>query len=556
MAKQTHPKSQDNLLLKPQTLEFLGLEQQPFTTSILSEEAIYSDPVLAKLFGTLKHHLEFSELILIVEGPLGSGKTTLFRRMFQIQSPSLFLLPIQAEATDTLVQIQQKMSIHLQDQGDANYLDDNLKRLSVFDQMPALIIDDAHLLSDTTLQELLRYKQQLADDKDVQLKLLLLANPGMANTLEQISNLDHSQLYVQSMPAFTPKQIQAFINHRLKQAGVTEHVPLDDKQLDMIVKKTAGTPSAIMAQATTVLDVIARNKSNRPNLQLTRPICLLIILTLVTLVGLASYFFLFTETPQQPQITPALTEPSPAPTLQAPAPVEHVEEFTTAEGDIQIHDQPQDIATITGTLADNSATEDLITDTTPPVADNDKLNASENMPEEMIASPVADVVTEPVIPEAINMAPAPIEPPVAAEPIAEPAQPLRPSIKAPSPKPAEKAPVPTPAATTLSPALQQLEAMGLKNPAWLKQQSPDRWTLQVLGARDPETLIKFARQHRLGADSAWFITDLNGKPWYVLVHRLYGNRDIARNAISRLPAGLRQARPWVKSLQSIHKSMH
>ena len=107
----------------------------------------------------------------------------------------------------------------------------------------------------------------------------------------------------------------------------------------------------------------------------------------------------------------------------------------------------------------------------------------------------------------------------------------------------------------MAPALQQLEAMGLKNPAWLKQQSPQNWTLQVLGARDPETLIKFARQHKLGDDSAWFVTDLNGKPWYVLVHRFYANRDIARNAISRLPVKLRQARPWVKSLQAIHKSM-
>ncbi len=553
MAKQTHPKSQDNLLLKPQTLEFLGLKQQPFTTSILSEEAIYSDPVLAKLFGSLKHHLEFSELILIVEGPYGSGKTTLFRRMFQIQSPSLFLLPIQAEATDTLVQIQQKMSIHLQDQGDANYLDDNLKRLSVFDQMPALIIDDAHLLSDTTLQELLRYKQQLADDKEVQLKLLLLANPGMASTLEQISNLDHSQLYVQSLPAFTPKQIQAFINHRLKTAGVTEHVPLDDKQLELIVKKSAGTPSAIMSLATTMLDTMARKKNSRPSLQLTRPVRLMIILILVALAGLGSYLLLFTETPQpqQTQTTSPKIAPVPAPTLQTPNQIKEIEELTTVQSDIQLPNQPQDLDTATDTPVDNDTLKDLITETTPPVTDSEALPVSENTREDMMVSstPVVEAAIEPVIPETVDIAPAPIETTVTTEP----ARQTYSSEKMPSP--VETVTAPIPATSNQVPVLQQLDAMGLKNPAWLKQQNPDNWTLQVLGARDPDTLIKFARQHRLGADSAWFMTELNGKPWYVLVHRFYGNRDIARNAISRLPAGLRQARPWVKSLQAIHKSM-
>ena len=98
--------------------------------------------------------------------------------------------------------------------------------------------------------------------------------------------------------------------------------------------------------------------------------------------------------------------------------------------------------------------------------------------------------------------------------------------------------------------------MGVKDHNWLLQQNKNYWTLQVLGARDPQTLVNFMQTHHLEQDTAWYRTTLNNEDWYVLVHRFYTNRDIARNAISRLPAPVRQARPWVRSLDSIQKAMN
>ena len=103
------------------------------------------------------------------------------------------------------------------------------------------------------------------------------------------------------------------------------------------------------------------------------------------------------------------------------------------------------------------------------------------------------------------------------------------------------------------PALEKLAAMGLRDANWLRQQDKTNWTLQILGARDPETLLKFAQRHKLGDDTAWYKTWLKGKPWYVLVHRLYTDRDIARQSIARLPQDLQKSRPWVKSMASIHR---
>ena len=288
---------------------------------------------------------------------------------------------------------------------------------------------------------------------------------------------------------------------------------------------------------------MARKKTRLPSLQLNRSTRLLILLTLVAMVGLGSYMFLTTDSPQPPQ-----TQQAPAPIQSIPAQVSETEESATVQNDDLIQDQIQEINSTSETQTDDTApAEALATDIVPPVDDSEPLLVSDYMPTDT-ATTVTEPVIAPLSPQPVDITPALIEATVTAEPVQE----SRPTS---TPPPATQPQVTAPASVALAPALQQLEAMGLKNPAWLKQQSPQNWTLQVLGARDPETLIKFARQHKLGDDSAWFVTDLNGKPWYVLVHRFYANRDIARNAISRLPAGLRQARPWVKSLQAIHKSM-
>ena len=510
--------SSSDLALNSRTMKALGLKQQPFTSALLSDKTFYTDSILNKQFETIKHHLQFSDLILIVEGVLGSGKTILFRRLFHLDIASLYLMPIQAEATDTLVQLQQKMTIHMQNQGNANYLDDNLKNLQVFDQTPVLIIDDAHVLSDNTLQELLRYKQQLATEKQIQLKLLLLANKGMAKTLEHISDLEHSQLYVQEMPKFNTKQILAFIAHRMKLAGAESLPQLNDASLKKLAKKTEGIPAVVMSEATRLINGQSGIKSIASLKLPSRSV--LTGTALIVLLAIAGWFIYPIFNPQMADISSLfpLTDDLPA-------------------------NRPE-------TLAQPE-----------PLPDSKPLPA--NRPETLAQpEPLPSPVPEPIVqttPEDKPVAPTPL-PDNKPTPIIQPAQ----EEKTLTPTPATKvlaAPiVKTPPKQTPNiikdPALKALANMGVKDHNWLLQQNKNYWTLQVLGARDPQTLVNFMQTHHLEQDTAWYRTKLNNEDWYVLVHRFYTDRDIARNAISRLPAPVRQARPWVRSLDSIQKAMN
>lgn len=495
--------SPSDLTLNSRTMKALGLKQQPFTSALLSDKTFYTDSILNKQFETIKHHLQFSDLILIVEGVLGSGKTILFRRLFHLDIASLYLMPIQAEATDTLVQLQQKMTIHMQNQGNANYLDDNLKNLQVFDQTPVLIIDDAHVLSDNTLQELLRYKQQLATEKQIQLKLLLLANKGMAKTLEHISDLEHSQLYVQEMPKFSAKQILAFIAHRMKLAGAESLPQLTDASLKKLAKKTEGIPADVMSDATRLINGLSGIKSIPSLKLLSRPV--LAGTVLIVLLAVAAWFIYPAFNPKMADIStlfPLTNEPLPVPEEEQP-----------------VQPAPKD-KPVAPTLKEEP--EPLPSPQPETLVQPEPLPAHKPAPMDQPAEEV-----EPELPKPVSVTP--------------------PVIKTP--------PEPTPN-TVKDPALRRLAAMGIKDETWLSSQNKNHWTLQVLGARDPQTLVNFAQAHHLEQDTAWFRTKLNGEDWYVLVHRFYTDRDIARNSISRLPVTLRQARPWVRSMDSIQKAMN
>ena len=551
---QNNPTSTD---LNPQSLQYLGLSKQPFISEILSEKSFYKLPALEKITESLIHQVQFSELLLIVEGLQGSGKTSLFRQLIQTEIQNIKLLSIQAEATDTLIQIQQKMSLHMQDLGDANHLDDNLKSLQMFDQTPLIIMDNAHVLSDTTLQELFRYQQQLKADHEVSLKLMLFANTGMSETLQKITNIPADHMYVQSIPEYTPKQANEFIMQRLANAGYTGELLFKESDFETLLKKSIGTPVNFMTFAAPAIDKIVSKKINPVtgiNIKLVS-----IALIVLALILVAAYFYFsgqFDTTDKQavkpetqdvfvsePATTDELDlsdEPEPQETVSAkPEQLEIISPDDLLEDDLFEHDVEN-----TEELSALSSDETLVIE--------DQLDTkSTKSVEPPVIAPLAEpakTVTKPAIT---------IEKPVEqVKPVIKKPEQITQKVNKPQPvitKPKQQKTVKS--TTRLHPALQKLNALGTNDATWISQQPASAWTMQLLGARDPVTLLKFVRKHRLGSKVAWYQTMLKGKPYYVLIHGSYPGRDTARASIAKLSPQLRALKPWVKSIKAVQKAI-
>ncbi len=99
--------------------------------------------------------------------------------------------------------------------------------------------------------------------------------------------------------------------------------------------------------------------------------------------------------------------------------------------------------------------------------------------------------------------------------------------------------------------ISQKTVPGIKQEAWLLQQSPNTYTLQLLGTANEQALINFARRHQIEDQSAYFSTSRDGRPWYSLVYGAYPDSVSARSAAKALPSKLRGLNPWPRSLQDI-----
>jgi DamX protein len=541
-----------NCHLNQQTLDYLKLSKQPFGKEILSSQTFYSDASLEKIVSNIRHQAQFSDLLLLVEGPHGSGKTSLFRHLLQSDTPNIKLLPVQAEPTDTLAHLQQKAALHLEDMGSSAQLEESLNNLQTFDQIALLAIDDSHVLSDSTLQALFAYQQQL-QQQGITLKILFFANTGLSQTLQKIIEITEDQMYVQTLPQYHAKQAAHFINFKLQCAGYRGEPLLTSKDLQQLDKKINGSALNLMHHTAQLLEKQVKKKTAAP-LSGWIKILLVALLLLIVTIAVAIYFDIARFTEKSPgnsstELAPLITEPEVI-AQQASSPKasnDQADTETPVENSQTQHavEQPP----IETERVDSSATETR-QPTTIQRTDEATQNTTAQTPAPLTTSTrdTSDTTTNTTASSTVSKVTDSNKQPAQTVSITETTT-DKADIAKQKPQPAK------PAVAKLPAPLLQLRAMGLREADWLLAQNASRWTIQLLGAREPETLLVFAQRHQLGEQAAWYKTWLSSKPYYVLVYGSYASRDAARAQINQLPDRLRSAKPWVKSLDSVQKTI-
>ena len=524
-------------------LQQYQLTREPFAVDSDSnqDDFFLLDAERAQRLNMLYHMCQNSELLLVVSGIEGSGKTSLLNKFLDMRTDNWRQCVINTTATTNpdqlLIEIGEGFGLPQDSVTFGSGLEMLQKRLTEMKRselMPILIIDDAHQLPTASLTILLKLSE-LSDADERLLRIVLFAEPsinGMFNAPE-LKEVKHRITHTLTMPSLDEKQTLEYIQYRLSVAGLQADSPFSNSQLKKIYRQSNGVPGLINKQAQEILlGSIAKNDTG-PKLatRLRSGISILLILGIAATVT----WFLTRdvidslgksqsdrtaklETRDLPLLPPSKKVPEPL--IKKPA------DFSPINNDA--YQDPIEV---------DKQTPETIND----IPDTQQIKTTTSSVD------VTTIIAKPNVPT---------EKPITTKPVAKPptTQPVKPSLVT-VPKIATKTkPTVIPAAKVL-PIKKQTVATKPAKPAvkkdWLSQQNPKHFTLQLMGSRKRSSLSLVQRAHKIAAESAIIRTKLKGADWYILIYKSFPSKQQARDAAKKLPKALQLTQPWPRPLKGL-----
>ncbi|MDD3517660.1 MAG: SPOR domain-containing protein [Chromatiales bacterium] len=564
----------ENHLPSKACLDRLGLRQQPFD-QLFSKAYLYTDPALEMPANVILENLRGDSPVMVLKGEDGAGKSTHLMRLIPrtgqmgIDCCAFRAKPrIGIDAVDYTVRQYWRAESELAD--DPNEpLHAVLCDLIGKGRQPVIVIDDAHLIPPETLLQLVELREEVREDCGGKLGIVLAGESEIErnfSAIEHESRDASSRLSVQARP-FTREQTEAYLRHRLQAAGLTAPAWLNAELVARIHQESGGLPAAVNRAANRWLmqqqDEPAKSP-RQPAPALTKPgqeglhaepeeapvkagghapgaaqkKWLIPGVVIVMLIGVIyTVFSVLRGVDKDSEILTIPLPVQPEPTEIVARPDDQAQASTEA---IQPDPPPEHIPA----PADIGVAEPAATPVAEPPAE---APAEPQTPSSQLAA-----MAPPPLPEVRE---APVEPPAPKPDVQAPEQAKpQPKPAAPAPQPKPVAPVPTPAPEAAKPVPAQTAA-ALKSREWLMAQNPGWYTVQVIGLGSEQAVVDYADKHRLGLNTAWFVTRRDGRDWYVLVTGAHATPDAARDAISRLPAEVRANRPWIRTFGSVQDAL-
>ncbi|HEB80425.1 MAG TPA: hypothetical protein ENI71_00955 [Chromatiales bacterium] len=540
----------------PPYVAALGLREGPFGAVRGSAAFYYKDPEILQRFNLLRHLIQSTGLLIVVQAPEGGGKTTLLEQLqahadesWRVQrlggeTPPQEIADLYAQLAGALAGVERAVP------ADGEAIRAVLTRLCEDARLPVILVDDAHLLPVPVLETIISLAYPPAPGSA---RVVLFAEPSLQTTLEGMAlpaELRKS-LHVEALSAFTPEQTAAYLMHRLLAAGLSGDDPFTSRQVRQIHRAAGGLPGRIQEQAHRLLlgADAQRARANRPT-----ALHLWSVLGFLALAGAVAVGLIGVQGPLGRWLagragTPGGEAP-PAPVVRMrPA---RVAGPTAAAPPVPLAAQAPAASPSAGTTPLAAA---------PP---SGRPPAQPSPPAGTVAPVPAAAGVEERSRQVVNRLPHGT-PPAAPNPA------VRADVHPPGSAPQSPGP---PTVPVLQPRLSQprlhadaaarvpsrpvgRQSMIVHTAAWLMRQDPHHYTVQIIVVRRRDALPRLLRRHRWAAPVAWF--PVTGKrereTLYALVYGIYPSRESAVRAAGTLPRALRSVRPWVRSLASVQAAI-
>lgn len=480
------------------------------------------------VLGQLHHLARYSQLLLVVTGPLGSGKTLLRQALVaSTNKQSVQSVVVSArgagDAAGVLRQVAQALDVA---NAEPNAILKQVVQLGLTGQEVYLLVDDAEQLDESALEALLALAAGTPEGRP---HVFLFGESSLIADLEQISG-EQELFHVIELQPYEEEETREYLAQRLEGAGAGIEL-FTANQISDIHESSDGWPGTINQVARDALIeamIASRSAVKRPKMGFTMPKKHVLAISAVVVVAVAAAW-LIPGRSKAPATAGAPTEQAQLP-LGKPTP--NVEFANSGQPtNLPMVGQPVmrgPLAEAAGGISEgddgvpvegSSATPPTVTTTAPPAG----------VPAGPAAAPVAKPTPAPTVATA---KPAPVAKPVAPAPVAKPA---------PAAKPAEK------------PATVAKAAPAAAGSSWYSSQPTGNFVVQILGTSSEANAQAFVKEQ--GGQYRYFKKVLNGKPLYVITYGSFPSRAAADSAIKTLPAKVQAGKPWPRTVASVQQEL-
>lgn len=498
----------------------------------------------------LRHLSQWSRRVLLVTGPRGVGKSTLYRQLSATLEPRAKAARINGSMVqgtlDVLTAMVQGFGLAAPSDAGARVLrdlvGDHARDQERADRFCVSLIDDAEMLEPKALESLM---ELVAGSP---LRLVLFGEVRLVPAVERLAEGRGVGWHEIRLTGFSGDDVRGYLDWRLRQQGHTGPMPFTEAQIREIGRLSEGLPGRI-DQMSNVLLARIRSAGHGPEgrrfptlPQQHRGLLAL----LVAALGLA---YLLWPSPEAPQVDPArdmVVEPVAPPALTPPEREPAAGPAADASGDGPSGAGPSGDGASGSTpasppveAADASQSGDVGPDAGPA---GERPAAQAETAAEAVADVGAGTPEAADVPEDSGSGEAAADgPAAAAEAVAEAGAPPEPdgqSGPAADPGPADGT-GPT----------------GARTATWILQQPSDRYTLQLVSFSTADRADEYLREQPDPSGFARFRLQRDGRILHVVIYGSFESRAAAAEASRSLPESVGRVEPWIRTFGQVQEGV-
>jgi len=483
----------------------------------------------------LRHLSQWSRRVLVVSGPFGIGKSTLFKELSNNLDPqskgARLSGAVATSQRDVLTGILQGFGMATAPNATADDLaraiEAHVSEQDEAQRICMVIVDDAQALEAGAVKRLMNMVSMAP------LRIVLFGEASVISNVAPACKDEELEWFEIRLTGFPDADTRAYLEWRLAQAEFRGRLPFTDDQVREICTRSGGNPGVIDSLASGLLSQLEAGEVRPQDSGFPKSHAALAVL-LVVLVFLV-YLFVQPDTvsPERSLVEHSLPTASRPPATDALAADPTLEAATTAE----VGDVPERVVDV------------------PLVSEGDVTSVAGDIPERQPPSSEPLRTDLPSEPETtISIADQDQGASSAIEPVTETNSPE--PAATPSPTDGEIAQTPAEAASDDSAIpVEEAAASGYRSAAWLQRQDPSRYTLQLLTLSTRARAEAFINRQSNSEEFAMYSVQRGDKRLYVITYGVYSTQYAAQQSAQQLTGELGKINAWVRSLRIVQDAI-